>query len=263
MFFFGIKKNVIVNRNLINWKLDISEGIDLSIFLFGSFQQNLVLSINRHIFSQKKSRNNYFNIIDIGSNIGDKSLSITSGLLSKNFTNFKVFSIEPTDYAFKKQINNINLNPKLKKKIKSFRYFVSNNKIKPKNIYSSWNLDSNKDSHKIHKGILKKVNKSTKTISLDSFVKKNKIKDQIILKIDVDGFEMDVLRSSIKTLRKRKPIIFMEYAPYLFNEQGTSMKEFYNFIKKYHYETYDLNFNKLDKIKVDDGSTIDIILIKN
>ena len=83
------------------------------------------------------------------------------------------------------------------------------------------------------------------------------------MKIDVDGFEMDVLKSSIKTLRDRKPIIFMEYAPYLFNEQGTSMKEFYSFIKKYHYETYDLDYNKLNKIKVDDGSTIDIILIKN
>ena len=40
LFFFGIKKDVIVKRNLINWKLDILEGIDLSIFLFGSFQQN-------------------------------------------------------------------------------------------------------------------------------------------------------------------------------------------------------------------------------
>ena len=262
MFFFGIKKNVIVNRNLINWKLDISEGIDLSIFLFGSFQQNLVLSINRHIFSQKNSRNNYFNIIDIGSNIGDKSLSITSELLSKNFTNFKVFSIEATDYAFKKQINNINLNPKLKKKIKSFRYFVSNNKIKPINIYSSWNLDSNKDSHKIHKGILKKVNKSTKTISLDSFVKKNKIKDQIILKIDVDGFEMNVLKSAVHTLTKKNAIIFIEYAPYTFYEYGSSTKEFYKFLEKYNYKIYDLNFNKLHKIKIIDGSSTDIILIK-
>ncbi|WP_415322794.1 FkbM family methyltransferase [Candidatus Pelagibacter sp. Uisw_127] len=263
MFFFGIKKDVIVNRNLINWKLDISEGIDLSIFLFGSFQQNLVLSINRHIFSHKKSQNNFFNIIDIGSNIGDKSLSITSGLLSKNFTNFKVFSIEPTDYAFKKQINNINLNPKLKQKIKSSRYFVSNNKIRPKNIYSSWSLNSNKDSHKIHKGILKKVNKSTKTISLDSFVKKNKIKDQIILKIDVDGFEMNVLKSAVQTLTKKNPIIFIEYAPYSFYEYGSSTKEFYNFLKKYNYKIYDLNFNKLNKIKIIDGSSTDIILIKN
>ena len=54
MFFFGIKKKVIVNRNLIKWKLDISEGIDLSIFLFGSFQENLVRSINKYIFSHKK-----------------------------------------------------------------------------------------------------------------------------------------------------------------------------------------------------------------
>tara|TARA_X000001036_G_scaffold246478_1_gene229786 strand:- start:1181 stop:2038 length:858 start_codon:yes stop_codon:yes gene_type:complete len=262
MFFFGIKKKVIVNRNLIKWKLDISEGIDLSIFLFGSFQKNLVRSINKYIFSHKKVQKNFFNIIDIGSNIGDKSLSISSGLLSKDFKNFKVFSIEPTDYAYKKQINNINLNPKLKKKIKSFRYFVSNSKIKPKNIYSSWSLDTNKDSHKIHKGILKKVNKSTKTISLDSFVKKNKIKDQIILKIDVDGFEMNVLKSAAQTLIKKSPIIFMEYAPYSFYEYGSSTKEFYNFLEKYNYKIYDLNFNELNKIKIINGSSTDIVLIK-
>ena len=262
MFFFGIKKKVIVNRNLIKWKLDISEGIDLSIFLFGSFQENLVRSINKYIFSHKKVQKNFFNIIDIGSNIGDKSLSISSGLLSKDFKNFKVFSIEPTDYAYKKQINNINLNPKLKKKIKSFRYFVSNSKIKPKNIYSSWSLDTNKDSHKIHKGILKKVNKSTKTISLDSFVKKNKIKDQIILKIDVDGFEMNVLKSAAQTLIKKSPIIFMEYAPYSFYEYGSSTKEFYNFLEKYNYKIYDLNFNELNKIKIINGSSTDIVLIK-
>ena len=262
MTFFGLKKKITVNRNLIKWKLDISEGIDLSIFLFGSFQQNLIRSINRYIFSRQKPEKYFFNIIDIGSNIGDKSLSLASSLLNKNFFNFKIFSIEATDYAFNKQVKNINLNPDLKKKIKPFKYFVSNNRVKPNNIYSSWSLNTNKNSHKIHKGILKNVDKYTKTISLDSFVKKNKIKNQVILKIDVDGFEMNVLKSSIKTLNYMNPIIFMEYAPYLFYEHGSSIKEFYNFLRKYNYKIYDLNFNKLNKIKIKDGSSIDIILIK-
>ena len=112
-------------------------------------------------------------------------------------------------------------------------------------------------------GILKKVDKFTKSISLDDFVIKNKIKDQIILKIDVDGFEMDVLYSSIQTLKRLNPTIFIEYAPYSFSEHGSSVNEFYKFIKKFNYQMFDLNFNKLRKIKISDGSSKDIILIKD
>ena len=262
LIFFGFKKKVIVKRKSIIWNLDITEGIDLCIFLFGSFQYQVIKSIKDYVLKYKKD-NLYFNIIDIGANIGDKSLSVTRKLLDKNFFNFKVFSIEPTDYAYKKQIRNINLNPKLKKKISSFKYFISSKKTKPKKIYSSWNLDDNKNSHKIHMGVLKNINKFTKNISLDDFVSKNKIKDQIILKIDVDGFEMDVLKSSIKTLTKNNPIIFMEYAPNSFQEYGSSIKEFYKFLKKYKYQIYDLKFNKIDKIQISHGSSIDIVLISN
>ena len=261
--FLGFNKKQIVKRNSIKWKLDISEGIDLSIFLFGAFQKKVVESINKYIFTGKHSNNTFFNIIDIGSNIGDKSLSLTQSLLSKNFNQFKIFSIEPTDYAFKKQINNIKLNPDLKKKIKSFKYFVSNKKNKPNNIYSSWNLEGNKKTHKVHRGVLKKVNKLTNIISLDDFIKKNKIKDKIIIKIDVDGFEMNVLKSSIKTLKNKKPIIFMEYAPYLFYENNFNPREFFNFLKKYNYGIYNLDFDKLDKIKINKGSSVDIVLIRS
>ena len=80
------------------------------------------------------------------------------------------------------------------------------------------------------------------------------------MKIDVDGFEMNVLKSSIKTLKNMKPIIFMEYAPYLFYENGFSTKEFFKFLKKYNYKIYDLNFSKLNKINISQGSTTDIIL---
>ena len=123
--FFLLKKNFLIIRNSINWNIDLSEGVDLSIFLFGSFQSEITDSIVKLISRKKKLR---YNIVDIGSNIGDKSLTLTHKLLKKNINNFKIYSIEPTDFAYNKQIKNLDLNPKLKKKISIFKSFISKKK---------------------------------------------------------------------------------------------------------------------------------------
>ena len=258
----GFNKNLIISRNKIIWDLDISEGIDLSLFLFGSFQKKLTLSIFNLI---KKNINqfSFFSIIDIGSNIGDKSLSLTKMLLDQNIKNFKVFSIEPTNYAYNKQIKNIKLNPQLKEKIRNFKIFISSKKKKPSKIYSSWKLNNSEPRHQIHGGILKSISKKTKIISLDKFIKKNKIKEKIIIKIDVDGFEIDVIKSLKILLKKKSPIIFMEYAPYAFEEHGYSIIEFNKLLKKYNYKIYNLNFKKLDFVRVGERASTDIILIKD
>ena len=73
---------------------------------------------------------------------------------------------------------------------------------------------------------------------------------------------MSVLKSSIKTLTSFKPVIFIEYAPYSFVEKGSSTEEFFNFLKKYDYQVFDLNFNKLDRININKGSSIDVVLMK-
>ena len=54
LIFLGFKKKNLVKRNSIFWKLDISEGIDLSIFLLGSFQNKLVKSMSDYILNYKK-----------------------------------------------------------------------------------------------------------------------------------------------------------------------------------------------------------------
>ena len=54
----------------------------------------------------------------------------------------------------------------------------------------------------------------------------------------------------------------MEYAPYAFNEHGRSIKDFFSFIKKNNLMIYDLNFNNLNKIKIGEGQSIDIIIVK-
>lgn len=258
--FFLLKKILLIRRNGINWSLDLSEGIDLSIFLFGSFQSKITDSIVKLISKKKKLR---FNIIDIGSNIGDKALTLSHKLIKKNIQNFKIYSIEPTDFAYNKQIINLNLNPKLKKKISIFKSIISNKKKIPSSIYSSWNLKQKKNRHKVHGGILKKINKKTKISTLDSFIKKNKIKNNVILKIDTDGYEMEILKSFKNYIKKKNPIIFMEYAPYALKEYGTSIDYFYSFLSKNNYQVFDLKLNKIDKIKIREGSSVDIVLIKN
>ena len=54
--FFLLKKNFFIRRNGINWNLDLSEGIDLSIFFFGSFQSKITDSIAK-LISKKKNLN--------------------------------------------------------------------------------------------------------------------------------------------------------------------------------------------------------------
>ena len=73
---------------------------------------------------------------------------------------------------------------------------------------------------------------------------------------------MEILKSFINNIKNNNPIIFMEYAPYALKEHGTSISFFKKFLKKHKLEIYDLNLKKLDKIKVGQGSSIEIIIIK-
>ena len=115
-------------------------------------------------------------------------------------------------------------------------------------VHSSWSLNKKKDKHKIHLGSLKKINKN-KIISLDKLIKKINKKIHFI-KIDVDGFEFEVLKSGFNYINKNKPIIHIEFAPYLHKEFGYSTEKLISLIKnKLKYEFYNENLVKIDDIK--------------
>ena len=223
---FGFYKNKKVVRGKINWELDISEGIDLSIFIFGNFEKSLINMIKN--LSEKK----IFDIIDIGANVGVHTLQF-----AKEFDETNIYSIEPTDFAFNKLLKNVELNKNLKKRIQSFQYFVGTQNL-PSEIYSSWSLSDNKKGHSLHKGILKKTTNSS-SISLDEFVVKHKTLNEIIIKCDVDGYELDVFKSGENFLKKNKPHIIMELAPYLYKENGYSSEELFIFFQNLNYKFYD------------------------
>ncbi len=249
-------KKIKVKRNNINWNLNLSEAIDLHIFVFGSFEKEIT-DIAKNLQLQK-----YNKIIDIGANFGAQSLQF-----AKNFTASKIYSIEPTNYAFNKFIKNLELNPELSKNIYPFQMFLgSHEKEMPASIYSSWNLESKNMKHIKHLGEKKSTEKSN-SLTLDEFVVLNKISNVDFIKLDVDGFEYNVLRGGMDFLKEKKPPIFMELAPYLYKEYGYNNEKILKLITSLDYNFYDLN--KLKKIfdihqkisNIKDGSSENILLM--
>jgi len=251
---FFLSKKQFVKRNGISWQLDLTEGIDLSIFLFGSSEKKIVNL--RKIFNSDKK----LIFLDIGANIGSVSLP-----LAKLFNNALIYSIEPTNYAFNKLYKNLSINKNLKKQILINQLFVSDKKY-PKKVWSSWNFNKNKNKHHKHKGNLKSI-KANSRVSLDDFIKINEIKRVDFIKLDVDGYEMDVFKSGKKFFKKNKPVIFIELAPYLYPEFGYSCFDLIKFIKKIGYNFFDENLKKVTDIEktinsIDDGSSRNFFLAK-
>ena len=231
-----ISKSQKIVRGNINWELDLNEGIDLSIFLFGTSERK-ILNLKDLFKSNSKLL-----FLDIGANIGSVSLP-----LAKLFKYCKIYSIEPTNFAFDKFKKNLSLNKDLQKRVFLNQFFLSNLK-KPKKVWSSWSLDNDKNKHKKHRGILKLIKKNS-YISLDNFIKKKKIKKIDFIKLDVDGYELDVFKSGKKFFKKNRPIIFIEIAPYLYPEFGYSCLILIQYIKKIGYEFFDEDLKKIQNIE--------------
>ena len=235
MIFFLSDKKRLISRNNIKYEIDLNEAIDLGIFL-GIKNEKKLYKIGSFL-----SINNKHVLVDIGSNVGSVTLP-----LARLFNLSTVISIEPTNFAFLKLKKNLKLNPDLEKRVKLFNTFISDQRRKVNFVHSSWNLKSKKNKHKVHLGTLKKT--SNKTQSLTQLL--NKIGKKIdFIKIDVDGYEINVLKSGKQIINKYKPLIYFEFAPYLYKEFGYSPRILIDFIKnELNYTFLNENFDEVKNI---------------
>ena len=250
-----VSKNQTVIRNKIKWNLDLNEGIDLSVYLFGTSEKK-IKNLNK-LLPKKEGP---IIVIDIGANIGSVSL-----VLAKMIDKVKIFAIEPTIYAYDKLSNNLNLNKDLINKVFLRQLFISDQK-KPEKVWSSWSLQKSGEKHKKHLGTLMDIKKDS-YITLDKFITMEKLQKVDFIKLDVDGHELDVLKSGQEFLLNNKPIIFIEIAPYLYSEFGYNYQELIEFIIKLNYDFYDENIKKVKNIfnlveKIKDGSSKNFYLIQ-
>jgi len=246
-----------VVRRGIKYQLDLTEGIDLSVFLFGSFQKHITqgkyLSLPGNAV-----------IFDVGANAGILTLQF-----AKLVPSGRVYAFEPTFYAFSKLKRNMELNPQLAERIVAVQSFVSSTSSKELHIraYASWKVAgrAKEEKHRVHQGIEKSAEKIP-AVSLDDFCKLHEIERLDLIKIDTDGHEPEVLKGAKTTIERFAPAVIFEVGAYLMEEAGIDFSDYFDFFDLFGYRFFDSKsgseINKANYQRhIPLSSTIDILAL--
>jgi FkbM family methyltransferase len=201
----GLSNQVRSTRSGIRWDLDLAEGIDFSIYLLGAFEPRLVRAYARVIRAGAC-------VLDIGANIGAHTLHFARLVGERG----RVVAYEPTAYAHRKLLANLALNPSLANVVTPLQaMLVSSASGKPAtNLVSSWPLDGRVKDGPRSLGSLQDTAGATALTLDESLRRLGALTAVDFVKLDVDGNELEVLRGAESLMRERRPIFFLELAPY-------------------------------------------------
>lgn len=173
---------------------------------------------------------------DVGANIG-----ITTTWLARNSRH--VYAFEPEPGNLLRQAETLGLNQV--KNVTTVPCAVSDQTgTLSLHIYESYGHHSLSPAH--HKrpvGCL-----SIQTTTLDIFCQERSITQIDVLKIDVEGFELEVLRGARTLLSEHKIyLIIFEHSKTLLEIQKRDPCAVFQFLLEYNYSIFDLNGRKLTK----------------
>jgi FkbM family methyltransferase len=252
----GRSDREIATRNNIRYELDLSQGIDFAIYLGNVYERQTRATLRKLVKPASL-------VLDIGANIGAHTLHLAQLVGPQG----RVFAFEPTNFAFQKLNRNLALNPDLQKRVTVFHCFLASTDAEavPSAIYSSWPLAKESGLHAKHLGREMQTG-SAQARSLDSILSEQADRKIQLVKLDVDGFECDVLRGATNLLREHKPIFMMELAPYLLQERGTSLAELLSYFLPNGYVFYNERTEKQlplapDEMRklVGDGESMNVV----
>lgn len=217
-----------VNRNGINYQLDLSDWVEWNLY----FKNNL--NPEEKLFGLVKEG---MTVLDIGANIGELTLNFAKQVGA----NGKIFSFEPSPINFRKCSHNISLNENLKNKITLFNLALGE---KEGVAYLQ-----TRDEHNLGMNSIGETGVEVQMKTLDAVVLENKIQQCDLIKMDVEGFELKVLKGAVKTISDFKPILFMEMNNELLQRQGDSVSDLLNWLKQNQYKIVDPVLNESKFLK--------------
>ena len=134
-------------------------------------------------------------VIDIGANVGDTLLRLYNSNSQLNY-----YSIEADSYFFKYlKINRDKMTSGCNSKITLINTLVGENLV--------GNLSETTTGTKT---LIENIS-GIKTKPLDEIILENNINKIALIKIDVDGYDYNVLKSGINQIKEQKPNLFFEY----------------------------------------------------
>jgi FkbM family methyltransferase len=225
----GLGDRVEVTRDGLRYDLDLSQAIDLTIFVMGRFEPSTVAAFRRHVKPGAT-------VLDIGANIGAHTLQLARLVGADG----RVLSFEPTDFAFAKLRRNLDLNPQIARQATALQYFLTaaDANTLPDSLYSSWSLPRTPGAHEKHLG-LRMATAGARGATLDRVLADQGVARVDLVKLDVDGFECDVLAGANNMIGRDRPTFVMEIMPYGLVEQGASLEQLLNVFRSFGYRLYD------------------------
>jgi FkbM family methyltransferase len=180
---------------------------------------------------KKISKKNKIFLLDCGCNYGFYSFYAAS-LSSQNL----VIAIEASPTTAKDFEKNLKLNKFKNIALKNFA--ISNTD----NITITLNESKNDwESSLAHSEFDKKKVTKIKTKKIDTIIKNKKLNDYtLLIKLDIEGHELQAIEGAKDTIKKYKPIIIIELSSYIFNKKNHAFDNLKSFLVKFNYSIYSI-----------------------
>jgi FkbM family methyltransferase len=229
----------------IMYDLDISDTMEHATF-FGYKDPSL-----ERLFQLASSKDL---LIDVGANLGKVSMTF-----ARICPNAKVFAFEPDPKNYEKAKRNLNLNKfsnitLINKGLGAEPAFVKLYRVNESNegmnrILERDDIDSGLSFEEVE------------IVKLDDFVKCNDLGKVDLIKIDVEGYELKVLRGAAAALKRDHPTLFVELDDANLRAQNDSAEDLISFVEQLGYEVSRAEDGKvLDKERDDfTGCHFDVV----
>jgi len=238
-------------NNGIKFIGDLNDGDSLEWLLNKNYNKHIINLLNNKLYDGNI-------LVDVGSNIGLISLNITK--------NINIYAFEPSPNTFKRLDITTQLNKKQNMHIfnkavgdlnQEITFYCHINKSGMSSAVPQ--ISSLKTASLFRQDDYNKI--IVPCITLDSFINEQNISHVNFIKIDVEGFEPNVIRGALKLIQRDSPTILYEYNNIKLNSSWT-----YNDIeylisttgRKYKYHVLHKN-GILTSYPPEEGESVDIL----
>lgn len=213
----------------IRMQLDVTEYLQAHLFVFGDYE----LPTIRFLRSVLKPGSV---CLDVGAQMGYLSLAMATAADRRTV----VHSFEPEsnnaarlrENVALNSLSNITLHQTAVSTVDgSLKLYLSNDRNA--GTHSTVFIESNVSSEFVE----------IPSITLESFAREKRLSSIDLIKIDVEGAEIDVINGALTVLKQHKPLVIMELSDHLQQARGQTCAEFKEFMASYGYSAYFINEN--------------------
>lgn len=188
----------------IRYRLDLNEMIDSNLNLLGGHEPRTMATVRRLVGPGDIA-------LDVGANAGYYALVLAQIVGNSG----SVIAFEPTEWAFDKLVENIGLNEFQNIRVEKVALSDSTGEREVSStepaFKASWPLTGEQQE---------RAPEVVTFVTLDDYVARAELAAVDFVKVDVDGYELRVIRGATATLRRFRPPILIEIGRWTQAELG-------------------------------------------